>query len=82
MAAMSDDALADARSLPLLGEVVPDVLAVDRAVATHPRPHQVGSQRDRALHQERAPVVADEVDRLTDTLELADEPLPDRDPEL
>src|SRR5262249_57217784 len=67
--------LADIGSLPLLGEVVPDVLAVDGPVAAGPGPDQIWPERDGTLDEQRPPVVPDQVDGLADALELRDEPV-------
>src|SRR6266566_2790258 len=69
------DLLAEAGRLPLLRDVVPDVLGVGRAVAARPGADEVGPERDQPLHQERAPVVADEIDGRADALDLAREPV-------
>src|SRR5207249_10944439 len=63
------------RRLPLPGQVVPHVLAVDGAVAAGPGADQVGPQRHHTLHEEGAPVVADEVDDLARALDLVDQPV-------
>src|SRR5437764_1206034 len=46
-----------------------------RTLAAGPRPDEVGPEGDRALHEERAPVVADQVDGLAHALDLRDEPV-------
>src|SRR5262249_40488707 len=57
------------------GEIVPDVLAIDGAVAARPGADEIRSERDDALHEQRAPVVADEVDGLADALDLRRQPV-------
>ena len=70
-----DRLLAGAWRLPDLGHVVPDVLGVGAAGDVgDPRPDQVGPRRGEALHVAAAPVVADEVDRAVERLDLADQP--------
>src|SRR5438552_336637 len=66
---------ADVGRLPRLGEVVPDVLAIDRTVAAGPGADEIGTQRHHALDEQRPPVVSDEVHRLADARDLVDEPV-------
>ncbi len=71
-----DRRLARARGLPDLGEVVPHVVGVEDAEdVTDPAPHQVGPGHHGVQHVPAAPVVADEVDRPLDRLQLGDEPV-------
>ena len=69
------DLLAHLGRLPHLREVVPHVVAVDGARARGPRADEIGAQRHDALHEQRAPVVTDEVDRFADRLDLRDQPV-------
>ena len=61
--------------LPHLRELVPHVLAVDRAATCCPRADELGPQRHDPLDEERSPVVTDDVDRFTDLLDLRDHPV-------
>ena len=67
--------LALAGRLPDLGEVVPlEVDIAEPGGIAHPRAHEIGTQAHEAHGEAAAPVVPDEVDRLTDGFELGDEP--------
>ena len=67
--------LALARRLPDLGQRVPGVVDVDRGAAAGDAGEQVGADRGDALDQQRAPVVADQVDAAAEPLQLLDDPI-------
>jgi hypothetical protein len=67
--------LAHAGRLPLLREIVPDVLAIDGTVSARPGADEIGPHRHDALNEQRSPVVTHQIDGLADALELSDEPL-------
>ena len=64
------DLLADLGGLPLHGEVVPGEGVGDGSVGHRERAQQLGLRERDPLGEQRAPVVADEVDGLADLLEL------------
>ena len=70
-----DEGLAVTGRLPDLGQVVPDVLRVGgTGDVGDPRADEVGAGGGQALDVPAAPVVADQVDRPVERLQLGDQP--------
>ena len=67
---------ADPGRLPGLGQIVPDVIGIEDAQhVRRPRPDQFGSLHRDAHDMPAAPVVADEVDRLSQPFKLTGQPV-------
>ena len=67
--------LAHARRLEGARGRVPLVVGIERRPAYRPAPHRLGAQRHRAQHEQRAPVVADDVDGPGLARQLAEQPV-------
>src|SRR6202042_1672256 len=70
-----DGVLAGARGRPHLTQIVPPVVLVEEADdVAYPAAHQVGPCHRDVHHMAAAPVVAYQVDRLLEALQLGDQP--------